>query len=134
MIEIYKGDCLNIINKIHQDFIIVTDPPFNIGYKDNSYKDKMNEEQYYDMLYNLLINRKSVVVHYPEQLHKLSIKLGYAPNKVVSWVYNSNTRKQHRDIAFYNIKPDFGKVRQPYKNLKDKRILERIKITVAFSF
>lgn len=127
MIEIYKGDCLNIINKIHQDFIIVTDPPFNIGYKYNSYKDKMNEEQYYDMLYNLLINRKSVVVHYPEQLHKLSIKLGYAPNKVVSWVYNSNTRKQHRDIAFYNIKPDFGKVRQPYKNLKDKRILERIK-------
>lgn len=127
MIEIYKGDCLNIINKIHQDFIIVTDPPFNIGYKYNSYKDKMNEEQYYDMLYNLLINRKSVVVHYPEQLHKLSIKLGYAPNKVVSWIYNSNTRKQHRDIAFYNVKPDFGKVRQPYKNLKDKRILERIK-------
>ena len=127
MIEIYKGDCLNIINKIHQDFIIVTDPPFNIGYKYNSYKDKMNEEQYYDMLYNLLINRKSVVVHYSEQLHKLSIKLGYAPNKVVSWVYNSNTAKQHRDIAFYNVKPDFGKVRQPYKNLKDKRILERIK-------
>lgn len=127
MIEIYKDDCLNIINKIHKDFIIVTDPPFNIGYKYNSYKDKMNEEQYYDMLYNLLINRKSVVVHYPEQLHKLSIKLGYAPNKVVSWVYNSNTRKQHRDVAFYNIKPDFGKVRQPYKNLKDKRILERIK-------
>ena len=87
----------------------------------------MEEIKYYDMLYSLLINRKSVVIHYPEQLHKLSIKLGYAPNKIVSWVYNSNTRKQHRDIAFYNIKPDFGKVRQPYKNLKDKRILQRIK-------
>lgn len=86
----------------------------------------MEEIKYYDMLYNLLINRKSVVIHYPEQLHKLSIKLGYAPNKIVSWVYNSNTRKQHRDIAFYNIKPDFSKVRQPYKNLKDKRILKRI--------
>lgn len=126
MIEIYKDDCLNIINKIHQDFIIVTDPPFNIGYKYNSYKDKMNEEQYYDMLYNLLINRKSVVIHYPEQLHKLSIKLGYAPNKVVSWVYNSNTAKQHRDIAFYNVKPNFSLVKQPYKNPNDKRIKERI--------
>lgn len=126
MVEIYKGDCLNIINKINEDFIIVTDPPFNIGYKYNTYSDKMKEIEYYDMLYNLLINRKSVVVHYPEQLHKLSIKLGYAPNKVVSWVYNSNTAKQHRDIAFYNIKPDFSKVRQPYKNPNDKRIKERI--------
>ena len=126
MIEIYKDDCLNIINKIYKDFIIVTDPPFNIGYKYNSYKDKMNEEQYYDMLYNLLINRKSVVIHYPEQLHKLSIKLGYAPNKVVSWVYNSNTAKQHRDIAFYNVKPNFSLIKQPYKNPNDKRIKERI--------
>ena len=126
MIEIYKGDCLNIINKINKDFIIVTDPPFNIGYKYNSYKDKMNEEQYYDMLYNLLINRKSVVIHYPEQLHKLSIKLGHSPNKVVSWVYNSNTAKQHRDIAFYNVKPNFNLIKQPYKNPNDKRIKERI--------
>lgn len=59
-------------------------------------------------------------------MHKLSIALGYAPERIVSWVYNSNTPKQHRDIAFYNIKPDFKKVIQPYKNLNDKRIKERI--------
>ena len=46
---------------------------------------------------------------------------------MVSWIYNSNTAKQHRDIAFYNIKPNFNNVRQPYKNLNDKRIQERIK-------
>jgi DNA modification methylase len=49
-----------------------------------------------------------------------------APVKVVSWVYNSNTAKQHRDIAFYDVKPDFKKVIQPYKNLNDKRIKERM--------
>jgi DNA modification methylase len=48
------------------------------------------------------------------------------PEKVVSWVYNSNTGKQHRDIAFFGIKPDFRKVGQPYKNPKDKRIAKRI--------
>ena len=48
------------------------------------------------------------------------------PERVVSWVYNSNTAKQHRDIAFYDVKPDFKKVRQPYKNLNDKRIQQRI--------
>ena len=46
--------------------------------------------------------------------------------RVISWVYNSNTGRQHRDIAFYNVKPNFKQVIQPYKNLNDKRIKERI--------
>ena len=65
-------------------------------------------------------------MHYAEQLHKLSISLNYAPSKVVSWVYNSNTPKQHRQIGFYNIKPDFTKAYQPYKNPNDKRIKKLI--------
>lgn len=44
----------------------------------------------------------------------------------MSWIYNSNLPRQHRDIAFFNVKPDFTKVRQPYKNTEDKRIQERI--------
>ena len=48
------------------------------------------------------------------------------PQRVVSWVYNSNTGKQHRDIAFFKIKPDFRQVKQPYKNPTDKRIKERM--------
>ena len=31
-----------------------------------------------------------------------------------------------RDIAFFNIKPNFNMVKQPYKNPNDKRIKERI--------
>ena len=69
----------------------------------------------------------SVVIHYPESLYKLAFQIGKFPEKVISWVYNSNTAKQHRDIAFFGIKPDMSKVRQPYKNLNDKRIQERIK-------
>jgi len=67
-----------------------------------------------------------VIIHYPEEIYKLAIRIGIAPIRVVSWVYNSNTGKQHRDIAFFNIKPDFNKVRQPYKNPTDKRIQKRI--------
>lgn len=44
----------------------------------------------------------------------------------MSWCYNSNLPRQHRDIAFYNVKPDFRKVRQPYKNPTDKRIRELV--------
>lgn len=78
------------------------------------------------MLGNILEYFKSVVIHYPENLYKIAFQIGKFPTKVVSWVYNSNTARQHRDIAFFDIKPDFKKVRQPYKNPNDKRIKKRI--------
>jgi DNA modification methylase len=56
----------------------------------------------------------------------LASEIGKFPDKVVSWIYNSNTAKQHRDIAFFGVKPDFRKVTQPYKNPNDKRIQQLI--------
>ena len=112
----------------HQkNVIIVTDPPFNVGYHYGSYKDNMDEMEYYKMLSDLIRLFPCVFIHYPEALHRISIESKEVPTKVCSWVYNSNTAKQHRDIAFYRVVPDFSQVRQPYKNLKDKRIQERIK-------
>ena len=130
MIDLHKGDCLEVMDKLIEDGVtvdaIITDPPFNIGYNYNSYRDKMKEDDYYQWLSDIVQDTPCVIIHYAEQLHKLSIKLGKAPEKVVSWVYNSNTGKQHRQIAFYGIKPDFRKVGQPYKNPTDKRIKKRI--------
>lgn len=126
MITLINDDCRNVIKKIrNENCIIVTDPPFNIGYHYNSYKDKMNESDYFNMLAEVC-GGQFVIIHYPEEIYKLAIRIGIAPTRVVSWVYNSNTGKQHRDIAFFNIKPDFNKVRQPYKNPTDKRIQKRI--------
>lgn len=135
MIKLFNCDCLEFLRS--QDCeellrgrkaVIVTDPPFNVGYHYNEYKDKMEEEKYFEWLEEILTNRNLpfVVIHYPEYLYKLSFQVGLFPERVVSWVYNSNTAKQHRDIAFFGIKPDFNKVRQPYKNPNDKRIKERI--------
>ena len=127
--ELINDDFRNILKDIKEkgeDIIIVTDPPFNIGYKYNTYKDKMDNDEYYDMLMSVFEDVPFVIIHYPEYIYELSIRMGIAPKKVVSWVYNSNTGKQHRDIAFFNIKPDFNKVRQPYKNPNDKRIKKRI--------
>lgn len=108
--------------------IIVTDPPFNIGYKYRTYKDRLEEKEYYEMLKTVFttIDVPFVVVHYPENIARLSIELGIAPTRIVSWVYNSNTRRQHRAIAYYKITPDFSLVKQPYKNPTDKRVAERI--------
>lgn len=114
------------LKKQYSNIIIVTDPPFNINYKYNTYKDNKKEEDYLNMLKDMLIDVPSVVIHYPEPLYKIAFKLNKIPQKIVSWVYNSNTSKQHRQIAFFDVKPNFNNVKQPYKNLNDKRIKQRI--------
>lgn len=131
MIKLINGDSLDLFYKItnkynDKNIIIVSDPPFNINYKYNTYNDNMDEDSYFQMLDFFFREYPSVVIHYPEQLYKLSFQIGKFPEKIISWVYNSNTGKQHRDIAFFDIKPDMSKVRQPYKNPNDKRIKERI--------
>lgn len=125
-IKLIQGDCLEEMSNISGKLIIVSDPPFNIGYKYKSYKDNKKEDEYYEWLYEIFGNNPQVLIHYPESLYKYSFQSGMFPDKVISWVYNSNTAKQHRDIAFFGVVPDMRKVGQPYKNPTDKRIAKRI--------
>lgn len=128
-IKLVNDDCIHYMeNNKHDNTIIVTDPPFNIGYHYTTYKDRMEHEKYLELLKKSLTLYKSpfVLIHYPEAIYQFAVYIGKAPDKVISWVYNSNTAKQHRDIAFFGVKPDFNKVKQPYKNPNDKRIRERI--------
>jgi site-specific DNA-methyltransferase (adenine-specific) len=131
-IQIYNGDCLEILDGLRlqgvdfNNVIFVSDPPFNIGYHYNEYNDNLLEDEYYFWLQSIFGNYKKVIIHYPEELYKFAFQVGEFPERIVSWVYNSNTAKQHRDIAFFGVKPDFRGVGQPYKNPTDKRIAKRI--------
>jgi site-specific DNA-methyltransferase (adenine-specific) len=127
--RIINDDCLNVMKDIPDDYpcLVLTDPPYNIKYKYAEYKDNLKEEDYYLLLTKIIKKRKAVVIHYHEQINKLSISLGYAPRKIISWVYNSNLSRQHRAIAFYNITPEINILEGEYKNKTDKRIKERIK-------
>ena len=106
--------------------VIVSDPPFNVGYHYNEYKDNLSDSEYISRMKSIFSLCPAVIIHYPETLYKISIAMNKAPVKVVSWCYNANTPKQHRDIAFFDIKPDFKQLSQPYKNPNDKRIAQRI--------
>ena len=47
MIDLYNGDCVDVLQKIDKtNAIIVTDPPFNVGYKYATYKDRMETDKY----------------------------------------------------------------------------------------
>lgn len=130
MIDVISGDAFQTIDGVIEGIrgtgrspVLVTDPPFNVGYHYKSYDDRLPEREYWRSLADMV--RKfdgACVVHYPEALDRLSIELGEAPVRRLSWVYPSNTARQHRDVAFYGVKPDFRNVRQPYRNMSDKRV------------
>ena len=105
--------------------LTITDPPYNQGYHYDSYNDNLNEEKYIELLSKIPV--PCVIIHYPEETINILPKAIKAKcEQVVSWVYNSNTGKQSRLISWWGCKPDFKKVRQPYKNPTDKRIAKRI--------
>ena len=86
---LYNEDSLSVFFNVIQRFkkdkiIIVTDPPFNIGYSYNTYKDKKDDDEYYDMLSFFFSSLPSVVIHYPEALYKLAFEIGKFPEKVIT--------------------------------------------------
>jgi DNA modification methylase len=100
--------------------ITITDPPYNQNYHYGSYKDKLKNDEYLLLLSG--IKKPCVIIHYPEETINLLPNIFGKCEQVVSWVYNSNTGKQHRLISWWGCKPDFSKLTQPYKNPNDKRV------------
>jgi len=115
----------NIIDDIKFDYII-TDPPYNINYKYKDYNDNMNIDEYIG-LFTKFQGLPTIIIHYPEAICNVICEGIGKVNKIMSWCYNNNASpKAHRVIAFFNCKPDFNKVKQPYKNPNDKRIKKLI--------
>lgn len=124
--KVIHGDALEELRRLSadKDIVIVTDPPYNIGYHYRTYSDKKNPEDFWNYLCDCFSLAPCAAIMYPEDLYRLAKRLDKIPDKVCSWVYNANTAKQHRDIAYFGIIPDFNLYKQPYKDMKDKRIQE----------
>tara|TARA_Y100000401_G_C8321711_1_gene225674 strand:+ start:284 stop:958 length:675 start_codon:yes stop_codon:yes gene_type:complete len=122
---VYNNDYREIIDKLNFDYII-TDPPYNINYKYNNYKDNLEDKQYIELL-KPLADKKIVFIHHIKALIKyLCIPNNISPSDNFVWCYNSNLPRQHRDIVLFNVKANKKKVGMDYKNPKDKRIIKRI--------
>ena len=128
---ILNGNCLDVLPTLDVDWskvVLVSDPPYNVGYKYNQYKDSMGEKEYFNFLKNVFYREHNgkkipcVLLHYPEYLHRYSIEIGQQPVKEIVWVFNNHLPKQHRSICYYGIKPNLKQVPGEYKNPNDKRI------------
>jgi len=149
--KLIHGDCLLELRKIPDESIelIITDPPFNIGKKYNSYVDRKKKGEYLKWCESWLIECARVLkkggalylFNYPENNAYLMPFLDniLTFKRWMTWHYPVNTgmsptnytRSQHA-ILFY-IKGDmplvFNKkdIAEPYRNPTDKRIIELIK-------
>ena len=70
--HVYVGDCQNLIADGVELMrneglkpIVVTDPPFNVGYHYDGYSDRMSPDNYMRMLAYVTSLTPSVVIHYP---------------------------------------------------------------------
>ena len=153
--EFIQGDILKelpIIDKKEPvgriwDFdLILTDPPYNIGWK---YSDKVDDnKKNYDewclewaelCIDELRPNGILAIINYPENNNKLYtdlIRKGYNFVQQLIWEYPTNvgqstkryTRNYRTIIIFSKSKEyTFNPEKQQYKNPTDKRIKERIK-------
>lgn len=123
--NIYNMDFKDAIDKLPKIDLVATDPPYNIGFKYNSYEDKMTDEEYIEML-STFQNMPVAIIQYPEETMQYVVPALGIPNEVCAWCYNSNLPRQFRLINFYDVDVDFNKVKQPYKNPNDKRVKKLI--------
>ena len=118
-------DIIKTIDK--ENSLIIIDPPYNVGWKYDTYNDKVSENDYLKLFENFK-GFKLVIIHYIEDIIKYVVPSMGVPTKCVQWVYNSNMGKQHRTIAWFNCKPDFNKVKQKPKNPDDIRVNSEVKL------
>ena len=124
LVKIYNADSRELMPKLPRG-LVVTDPPYNVGYHYEGYADNLDVEEYQAMLRETC-PMPCVILHYAEDLCAMAWTLEELPEKMVAWVYPSNTARQWRGIAWWGCKPDFTRDGQAYKNPTDKRIAERI--------
>lgn len=123
---IYNEDFRGFMQHFDASVYVISDPPYNQKYHYNEYSDDMDIDAYGELMQQAFGDTKSVIVHYPEPTLNVLAKVLENCQESVAWVYNSNTAKQHRLVTWWNCKPDFKRVGQPYKNPTDKRIAKRI--------
>lgn len=124
---VYHGDFRQFLDVLPAHGVVVTDPPYNIGFQAyDIHNDNMPDEDYIDMLCELQKFYAVVVIHYPVETMRWIVPALGVPDAVASWNYNANIPNRFRLVNFYGCEPDYSRIKVPYKNLNDSRIRELI--------
>lgn len=123
--QLYCGDFRDLLATLPEHSIdaVITDPPYNIGFQGyRSYSDNLPDEEYIGMLCELQ-QMPVAMIHYPEEMMRWVVPALGPPDHVSAWCYNSNIPRRFRLIGYWGgLRPDYSRIKVPYKNLNDKRI------------
>jgi DNA modification methylase len=119
-ITLYCGDCREILPTIGSVELILTDPPYGIGFGYDQHEDRGGAE--YVQLMSCLRGYPLAVLQYPEEMMRYLVPIYGPPQEVMAWCYNSNTARQMRLWGFWNVDIDFSRVQVPAKNPTDPRV------------
>lgn len=122
-ITLYHGNAIDVLPMMKG--VVMTDPPYNIGYHYSEASDNRSETEY-DELLRITLRTPSVVVCYPEIQFRIARVLGESPRRCAAWVYPANTPRNFRLVAWFGLDGKPERVSQAYRNPTDKRIAERI--------
>jgi DNA modification methylase len=125
---VYQGDFREYLKAPTKKMVAITDPPYNIGFSGyDVHNDNMPDDDYIEMLCELQKFRRVVIIQYPVETMRWVVPALGVPDAVASWNYNANIPNRFRLVNFYGCKPDYSRIKVPYKNLNDSRIRELIK-------
>lgn len=97
--------------------LMLTDPPYNVGFKKyDVYKDALPDTEYVHLLRQAgNVGAASIFILPPATTMRYLVPALGVPTHVGAWCYNSNIPNQFRLINYYFLKPDYTRIRQPYK-------------------
>jgi hypothetical protein len=121
MWEVVRGDCREVLPRLPAEAVVITDPPYNVGYHYHNGGDRRKEREYDDLLL-LALRCPSVVVAYPEVAFRYARLAGIVPQRSAAWVYPANTPRQWRIVCWFGLPGYPERVTQPYRNPTDRRI------------
>jgi DNA modification methylase len=126
-VTLYHGKVEELLHRTVQtdNATLISDPPYNVGYHYDDCEDSMDEDEYYRFMASVFSD-SAVLIHYPEAMFRIAKAMDRFPERVVAWVYPSNTPRQSRSVAWFGCRPDFRKDGQDYRNPTDPRIAKRI--------
>ncbi len=122
-VQIYHADCRDVLPTLEPSNIVVTDPPYNIGFgRYESYTDRLQDSEYTTLLTGLLRFESIAISDYPEEMMRFVVPALGPPLHVGAWCYHANQPRRFRLVNYYGHKPDYSRIKQSYRNLNDKRI------------
>jgi site-specific DNA-methyltransferase (adenine-specific) len=110
---LYLGDWRWHWEAVFHAGVVVTDPPYGIGFKYGAHSD--DPEEYADLIGSLR-GARLALLQYPEEMMRLVVPVLGAPDECLAWVYPSNLPRQFRLWGLWGLKANFSAVRQPVKN------------------